>query len=619
MAPPPDPALVHARALRGRGSTLPPDFRPPDEILESWARCLDHGLDYAAQIRLPVAGATELARRRDQASVVRRLAQAELETLMQQIAGSNFLLAFADADGTVLDVLADNRFVMSSDEDIVIGSCWREDVAGTNGLGTALRTGRGVAVTGPDHYFLRLAAISCTASPIRDADGRIVGLLDASSYVESRQRHTQALVQMSTAHIENVLLAEQRAGQLLVAIHPRREFLRTISAGLLAFDGEGRLSALNARAQLLLAGLDAQRGSPFEQLFGEPFGGFVARIAAQGEVRLNDRLGSALVARWVGPRAASIHAAPGGVGAADASRPAAAAQLPTPAFVAEDRAVAEALRAVEQALRRGVPVLVRGETGSGKERLVREALAGCGLAGRLTTLRCAALTVDRLAAPVDGNADEPHALLLDEVGELPPSAQAALLAWLDERIGEARSGVRVIATTQHDLGAAVAGRHFRADLLYRLQGVGVSLPPLRQRSDFDACARHVLARIAPRAHLEPRALELLGRQPWPGNWRELQSVLTRAWYDLAAPTNGTPVLIDAARLEGLLQPAPAPETHVSVLQQETTARVLREWERQGGSISATARRLGISRNTVYRHLREAERRQQQGEPPDPLR
>lgn len=618
MSLPPDAALVHARALRGRGSTLPPGFRPPDEILESWARCLDHRLDYAAQIRLPVAGAAELARRRDQAGLVRRLAQAELETLMQQIAGSNFLLAFADAEGTVLDVLADNRFVMSSDEDIVVGSCWREDVAGTNGLGTALRTGRGVAVTGPDHYFLRLAAISCTASPIRDADGRMVGLLDASSYVESRQRHTQALVQMSTAHIENVLLTEQRAGQLLVAIHPRREFLRTISAGLLAFDGDGRLSALNARAQLLLAGLDAQRGSAFEQLFGEPFGGFVARLSAQGEVRLNDRLGSALVARWVGPRAASIHAAPG---PADASRPAAAAAvaaLATPAFVAEDRAVADALHAVEQALRRAVPVLVRGETGSGKERLVREAGAACGLDSRLTALRCAALTIDRLAGPSEGNASEPRVLLLDEVGELPPSAQAALLAWLDDRIGDAGRGVRVIATTQHDLGAAVTARRFRADLLYRLQGVGVSLPPLRQRSDFDACARHVLARIAPRAHLEPRALELLKRQPWPGNWRELQAVLTRAWYDLAAPTNGTPVLIDAARLESLLERAPEPEAHVSVLQRETTARVLRELERQGGSISATARRLGISRNTVYRHLREAERRQQD-QTPDPLR
>lgn len=423
---------------------------------------------------------------------------------------------------------------------------------------------------------------------------------------------------MSTAHIENVLLTEQRAGQLLVAIHPRREFLRTISAGLLAFDGEGRLSALNARAQLLLAGLDAQRGSAFEQLFGEPFGGFVARISAQGEVRLNDRLGSALVARWVGPRAASIHPAPGPAGAADTGRLASAAPSPTPAFVAEDRAVADALHAVQHALGRAVPVLVRGETGSGKERLVREAIAACGLGGRLTALRCAALTIDRLTGPIEGSANEPSVLLLDEVGELPPSAQAALLAWLDDRVGDAGRGVRVIATTQHDLAAAVAARRFRADLLYRLQGVGVSLPPLRQRSDFGACARHVLARIAPRAHLEPRALELLKRQPWPGNWRELQSVLTRAWYDLAAPTNGTPVLIDVARLEGLLQATPAPETHVSVLQQETTARVLREWERQGGSISATARRLGISRNTVYRHLREAERRRQD-QPPDPLR
>ncbi|MDH4287242.1 MAG: sigma 54-interacting transcriptional regulator [Aquincola sp.] len=605
MVSSPDPALVHARALRGRGSTLPPGFRPADEILESWARCLDHGLDYAARLRLPVVDTAELVRRRDQAGALRRLAQAELETLMQQIAGSNFLLAFADADGTVLDVLADNRFAMSSDEDIAIGSCWREEVAGTNGLGTALRTGRCIAVTGPDHYFLRLAAVSCTASPIRDADGQIVGLLDASSYVESRQRHTQALVQMSTTHIENVLLAEQRPGQLLVAIHPRREFLRTISAGLLTFDGEGVLTALNARAQLLLAGLDAQRGRHFEQLFGERFAGFLARLHVQGEVRLTDRFGSAMVARWVGPRTAAAHAASSHPDAAPKAA-AATASVPAAGFVAEDGAVAEALRAAQQALRGAVPLLVRGETGSGKECLVREALATVGLGGRLVVLRCAALTVDRLVDQLGANPGVPFVLLLDEVGELAPAAQAALLAWLDERMESPRAS-RVIATTQHDLGATVSTRDFRADLLYRLQGVAVYMPPLRDRSDFEACARHALARVAPQAHLDARAVELLRRQPWPGNWRELQSVLTRAWYALGAPAGDTSVPIDAARLEALLGPAPAAQTHASVLQQETTTRVLREWERQGGSISATARRLGISRNTVYRHLREAER------------
>jgi sigma-54 dependent transcriptional regulator, acetoin dehydrogenase operon transcriptional activator AcoR len=342
-----------------------------------------------------------------------------------------------------------------------------------------------------------------------------------------------------------------------------------------------------------------------EQLFGESFEAFAARLHARGETPLHDRLGSALLARAVGRRAAAapMATAPSGM-RTEPAKPA----TPTTGFVAEDAAVAQALRRVERALRSALPVLLQGPTGSGKERLLRQAHAACSSGGRLIVLRCAALDAERLAAELGAALDDPGAtLLLDEVGELSAPAQAELLAWIDAR-SAAGGALRLAATTQHDLGRWVAAGRFRTDLLYRLQGLPVSLPALAQRSDFDACARHALARIAPHAHLEPRALDLLRRHPWPGNWRELQSVLTRAWYDLAPPESATPVLIDAARIEALLG-APRPdEGHQSVLQQETTLRVLREWERQGGSVSATARRLGISRNTVYRHLREAERR-----------
>jgi transcriptional regulator of acetoin/glycerol metabolism len=405
-------------------------------------------------------------------------------------------------------------------------------------------------------------------------------------------------VQMSTAHIENMLLSDERAGQLVVAIHPRREFLRTISTGLLAFDDDGTLTALNARAHGLLAGLDAQRGSRFEQLFGERFDSFAARLHARGEVPLHDRLGSTLVARAVGQRPTSAparHAAP-------AHRTEAPA-----AFVAEDGAVATALRIAERALRRGVPVLLQGATGSGKERLLREAHAASRAAGRLVVLHAPSISADRLAAELaalpEADTNAPT-LLIDDVGELCAAAQSTLIGWLDAQRDDARRP-RVAATTQRDLGACLASGSLRADLLYRLQGVLVQLPALNQRSDFEACARHTLAGIASRAHLEPRALDALRRHTWPGNWRELQSVLTRACYDLAVAEADTPVLIDAARIEALLGAPTLAEGTASVLQRETTQRVLREWERQGRSISATARQLGISRNTVYRHLRDA--------------
>ena len=271
--------LAHARAIRARGLALPPDGLPPGVILDSWARCMDVGLVAEAPIAVPVVEFHDLALRRERAEFVRRLAQAELETLSRQIAGSNFLLAFADHEGVILDLYADNRFSMSSsDAGIVAGSCWNETVAGTNGLGTALATGGAVAVTGLEHYFLKLGDISCTAAPVRDARGQIMGVLDASSYYESRQRHTQALVQMAATHIENGLLAHQMRGHWLLAVHPRAEYLGTLSAGLLAFDDEGLLESVNGPARSLLSGLDTLRGTRFEELFGEPLDHVLARL-----------------------------------------------------------------------------------------------------------------------------------------------------------------------------------------------------------------------------------------------------------------------------------------------------------------------------------------------------
>ena len=125
--------VARAQASRTAGSALPADESPSTDILDSWARCVDAGLDAHAAPRLPIVAGGELRRRREQADYVRRLALAELETLFHQIAGSNFLLAFADSEGVILDLYADNRFAMSSSgETIRAGSQWTEQVAGTN-------------------------------------------------------------------------------------------------------------------------------------------------------------------------------------------------------------------------------------------------------------------------------------------------------------------------------------------------------------------------------------------------------------------------------------------------------------------------------------------------------
>ena len=635
MTPFPQPAIVrqaapgmapnsaHAQALRARGSALPPEGRPSTDILDSWVRCMQAGLDSAGPALIPVVDAADLARRRDSAAVARRLARAELETLAQQIAGSNFLLAFADQQGVILDLYADNRFAMSgADAGILPGSCWTESVAGTNGLGTALAAGRPVAVTGLEHYFLKLGAVSCSAAPVRDAHGQIVGVLDASSYFESRQRHTQALVQMAATHIENGLLMHQLRGHFVLAIHPRSEFLATLSAGLLVFDATGLLLACNARGQHLLQGLDARPGAAYETLFGEPFEHLLARLHPGGELRLRDVLGSTLVARCISrPAEQRLVATPA------TPHRAATARVPRPGVppdgVTDDPAVADAYRLVEAAVRLKAPVLILGETGSGKELLARHAHRASGRSGAFVAVNCGALPAELFEAELFGYAGGAFTgarregsagliagahggtLLLDEVGELPLQLQAALLRFLDDQqvrpVGGTLSrkvDVQLLAATNAALDDAVAARRFRADLLYRLNTVCAQLPPLRQRRDLAAAACSLLATLDIGATITDEALQHLAGHTWPGNFRELRSVLTRALLGRAGGHQDSHLgLRDVARV----LPAAAPPG-ASVLQQGASELVRREYERSGGSVSQTARALGVSRTTVYRHL-----------------
>ena len=611
--------LAHARVLRARGSAMPPDGLPAGDILDSWARCLEAGLDFAGATPLQVVEAHELARRRERASVVRRLAQAELETLSQQIAGSNFLLAFADPEGVILDLFADNRFQMSgSGAGIVVGSDWSEAICGTNGTGTALRTGRSASVSGLEHYFLGLGDISCSATPVRDAQGEIVGVLDASSYFEARQHHTQALVQMAATQMENGLLAHQMREHLVLAIHPRPEFLGTLSAGLLAFDGDGRMLAHNARSRTILQGLSLS-GTTFEELFGETMDLVLARLHRSGDVRLRDVLGSALVARCLArptPRRAAI--APPVV---RGHKPAALLATEADVVLADPDAVA-AFELAESAVRLGAPLLITGETGTGKEVLARHAHRASGRAGAFVAVNCGALPDELFESELFGHVGgaftgarregsagliasaDGGTLLLDEVGELPLQLQAALLRFLDDGLVRQVGGtvsrkvdVQLLAATNTDLADDVAARRFRADLFYRLSTICVTLPPLRRRRDFPDTVIAVLRRIDARAAIDDAAIDRLQAHAWPGNFRELRSVLTRALLSC----DGHPIAV--AEIERLLPPAQRAST--SALQQVAAETIRREFERTGHSVSQTSRNLGISRTTVYRHLTPA--------------
>jgi len=269
-------------------------------------------------------------------------------------------------------------------------------------------------------------------------------------------------------------------------------------------------------------------------------------------------------------------------------------RAPGPLDVASD---SPAVRAVHETLAQvattTLPVLVLGETGAGKERIAAAVHERSGRTGPFKSLNCGALPGTLLESALFGHekgaftgADRTHkgvfeqaqggTVFLDEVGELSPAAQAALLRVLEtrrvSRVGSDREievDVRIVAATHRDLEAMTTTGGFRTDLLYRLNAVVLALPPLRERrEDVRALAQAFLARAA---HENARgvrgftdeALRALTAYAWPGNVRELRNVVERAVVVAREARVGVDDLPDRVRGGGPMPSAPPPEQPVS--------------------------------------------------------
>ena len=613
-----------ARKVLDIQSTAPAEFLTPD-IYDSWMRCITLGLDTRRPPPPEIVSAAVLRQEQQRCSLVRGLALAEMHTLHQQIAGSNFMIAFANPEGLLLDIVSDQSFDDTSGAaSIRPGSIWTEAFCGTNGLGTAAHLKRQIVVHGGEHFFSRYNHLTCAASPVFAPDGTLAGILDASSDCLSRQAHTQALVAMAATQIENGLFREKHRSTILIAFHNRGEYLHTLNAGLLAVDSEGRILAANQAARALLHGLPASPGRRFADIFRTKFSAFVEEGHRKERQRLQDDVGSNFVATIENPRQFQMmHRGTSAV-----------PPLPkavTPMFVFADPAVAAMVRQAETAAARKMPILIRGETGTGKEQLARHAHAASGRSGAFVAVNCAALPESLIEAELFGYSEgsftgarkggspglfreaDGGTLFLDEIGDMPVTLQAVLLRFLDDwtvrPVGGSKRAVDVllVSATNANLDESIARGRFRSDLLFRLNTLEVTLPALHQRSDFAEIARHLMLRIDPGAFLDPAAVDRLAQQHWTGNIRELRNVLSR--LSLGCPGG----LIGEAAVDALGRDNPAlQQGHEravgdklkSSLQDLQRHQVLAAFAETGNNVSKAARRLGVSRNTVYRTLRE---------------
>ncbi|MBV8037470.1 sigma-54-dependent Fis family transcriptional regulator [Roseateles sp.] len=605
-----------------------------------------------------------------------------MQLLYEQIVNTESMIVLTDAQGTILHAVGDDGFLARAHRvALAPGENWAEHSKGTNAIGTALFEETATLVHGGEHFMHANNFLTCSASPIFDPRGNMLGVLDVTGDHRGYHQHTMGLVRMSARMIENHWLSDDYNSRLRLHFHSRPEFIGTLLEGILVVSPEGRLLGANRAAldQLGMSGAELRSRSLSSLLGTTPAAIYDHfRMPLSPPMQLSLPTGQSLFVSarfdWPSrPVVAGLHRAD--VDVAQAREPATVIEPPASAVGADasqrfsglqylrtgDAQLETVIQKVRRVLDRGIPLLILGETGTGKELLARAVHHDSSRARQpFVAVNCASIPESLIEAELFGYEEGAFTgarrkgapgrlvqanggtLFLDEIGDMPLALQARLLRALQERsvtpLGSTKSiavDIAVIGATHRNLREMIAAQTFREDLYYRLNGLALRLPALRERSDLEAIVRRILQAERPQdtPELSPQVLAMFSRYQWPGNIRQLANVLRTAAVMSAGERLVTTAhlsddfLDDIQRAVGGVMPLPAPAPVWSACEAPTVlpapqpvfataepamARTLEQAEIDmiratldavGGNISLASKQLGISRNTIYRKLR----------------
>ena len=575
------------------------------DIVASWRRCLtEYGLTPDRVPPAAVLTQRELTGSRAPVDELIAIATAELLRLFDHLDGSDYIMMLTDANGvTVSTHLSASLREQARSTRSVLGSIWTEESQGTNGIGTCLKERAPLSVVMTDHFGIRLLGLSCTVAPIFDAAGGLVGVLDVTTprptdhLIQNLVRRTVAL---SARRIENLYVQRQYLGQRVLRLSRHADFVDLANEARIVLDDRDRIVAATPGAARLL---EQSRQSLMYRKLPE-----MLPLAAvpDGDARN-------LVVRT---RSAGQDLFVLGCAAENAVRRPTRTKRSEAAQNTADMPYQRACRL----LAHGVPVLLVGETGTGKTAMAHALHNGSLRADKpFIALNCGAIPETLIEAELFGyrhgaftgaarqgapglvrQADR-GTLFLDEIGEMPLSLQTRLLHLLSEGevtpLGGGRPvsvDISVISATVHDLARMVREGRFREDLYFRLAGVTLTLPALRSRADRGELIAIIFAEEAERAGrrnlgLSDAARTLLLAHSWPGNLRELRHALRYA----IALADGMALVVEDLPPVFRSAPAAAPLDR---------ARLLDTLGAAAGNVSAAARLLGVSRATVHRKI-----------------
>jgi sigma-54 dependent transcriptional regulator, acetoin dehydrogenase operon transcriptional activator AcoR len=447
-------------------------------IEQSHQRCAALGLSRIERPDFSPLGRSDLNVARDRNQRLHEHAAPVMEMLFDQIVNTDSMVVLCDATGTVIHSIGDDDFLARANKVALSpGANWSENSKGTNAVGTALVAEMPTLVHADEHFLHANHFLTCSAAPILDPRGNILGVLDVSGDHRSYHQHTMALVKMSARMIENHWLSDDHRNAMRLHFHQRVGFIGTLMEGILAISHDGRIVGANRSAleQLGLSGA-ALRMQSLVSLFGTSVGTLVDRfrspLATPLEVRTDNGRTFHLHARFDWPvwstlaEAAAATVQPGTreplpmVEVVHTAGPATLVQAPaargdSPGLASlqtGDAQVGALIGKVRRVLDRDIPILILGETGTGKELLARAIHADSKRSRQpFVAVNCASIPDTLIEAELFGYEEgaftgarrkgavgkiqQAHGgtLFLDEIGDMPLPLQAHLLRVLQER------------------------------------------------------------------------------------------------------------------------------------------------------------------------------------------
>ncbi len=620
---------------------IPPGVRPM--IASSWMRSRDFHVNMTKPLRAPILSRPELHSLQAANQTLLDIAKPIMKKMHSLVGETKNLISLHNPDGYMLYSCGDEYYAeMETESSFSLGVCWQERYIGTNGITLAVLEDSPVQVYGAEHYCAAQHDGTCSAAPIHDRDGKIIGVLNMAGKDWSGTLHTLGLVALASFSIENQLT-------LLHSYRLVDTAISSISEGIVVVDRELCIQRINLGGeQILRAKKESLLGHSISTWFGSrheelqlrlqkeiaPFS-FAEEELIVGEHHISCNIsifpivveqhpeGAVLLLR----RSRSINALANQVMGNQA-------RYAFDSIITQAPQILRTIQTMESIAATNCTVLLEGESGTGKELFAHAIHSASNRKnGPFIAVNCASLPHSLVESELFGyekgaftgalgqgnpgkfELADGGTVFLDEIGELPLEIQSKLLRVLDThrifRIGgktEKHLDIRVIAATNRDLQREVRNFNFREDLYYRINVLTFHIVPLRERvGDVPVLANYFIDEINRRGErnskiISPECMRILEQHTWPGNVRELQNVILRAYYC----SGKSEAILPEHLPDDLLHPLSNTQEQQlkqyfgeDSAQKEKIERVLAQCN---GDTKRACQQLGVSRATLYRYL-----------------